>query len=598
MPDSNDRLNELRQRWEADPGSRVFVQLGEEYRKLGRHEEAVRVLEEGLGRSPNQVSAQVALGRCRLEMGQLDSAIAVLEGVLAKDRTQLVANKLTAEAYLLKGELDLAADRLDLYRQLNDGDPEIGQLDQRLANARAERRLESARAEERLLAVGDSERDAAQAPEGGEAHDDLDVGSWADLNPVLEQGEAAAATVSDSEVKPPPLPGSAAELTPPAGTITSDERPAALDIVQPEPQPQLSSRPEGEPFPELAAARDRRRYDEALLAAGLFAVGERRAEPAPPEPRASAEEQLFDLEPKPRRAASAEQLFDLPPVGADDAPAGDLDLPASAGAEDLAPFDGLEPRGMQHPEPAVESLELAPPADALEDIADRPDGEEADTELRGMEEPVPSPEAPELAPPPVEGEPPDWPSEALAEPTGAETEGGDPEAATREAESEPALEEPARDETEGAQTADRPELAAGPGVEPISATLGQLYLQQGHPEEARKIFRQVLERDPAHPVALAGIAALDQREPAAAEPGAVESRVADERAAEDLADAESADAESADARTGVSSAEAAGGWPLSAADLLAGSEARAAAGLTEKKKVLLRSYLRRLRPGR
>ena len=76
------RLAALRQRWEQDPSSRALLQLTEEYRRVGRVQEAIQVLELGLQRQPNNMAAQVALGRCRLETGRLESAIEVLEQVI------------------------------------------------------------------------------------------------------------------------------------------------------------------------------------------------------------------------------------------------------------------------------------------------------------------------------------------------------------------------------------------------------------------------------------------------------------------------------------------------------------------------------------
>ncbi|MCB1037409.1 MAG: tetratricopeptide repeat protein, partial [Acidobacteria bacterium] len=84
---TDQRLEELRQRWEADPGSRVFLQLAEEYRRLGRKDEAIHVLEQGLERSPNHLSAKVALGRCRLEKQEYGSAAGIFEEVLERDPT-------------------------------------------------------------------------------------------------------------------------------------------------------------------------------------------------------------------------------------------------------------------------------------------------------------------------------------------------------------------------------------------------------------------------------------------------------------------------------------------------------------------------------
>lgn len=135
MPDSGpvaSRLDVLRQRWEEDPSSRLFLQLAEEYRRLGHLEEAARILEAGLEAQPRYLSAQVALGRCRLEMGEPELASAVLERAVEQDVTQMVANKLLVEAYLRMGLPQRARERLDIYRQLNDSDPEIDGLEQRL----------------------------------------------------------------------------------------------------------------------------------------------------------------------------------------------------------------------------------------------------------------------------------------------------------------------------------------------------------------------------------------------------------------------------------------------------------------------------------
>lgn len=49
------------------------------------------------------------------------------------------------------------------------------------------------------------------------------------------------------------------------------------------------------------------------------------------------------------------------------------------------------------------------------------------------------------------------------------------------------------------------ETAVAGEEEPASATLGELYLRQGHFAEAEKVFRQVLRRSPRNAVALAGL---------------------------------------------------------------------------------------------
>lgn len=106
-------------------------------------------------------------------------------------------------------------------------------------------------------------------------------------------------------------------------------------------------------------------------------------------------------------------------------------------------------------------------------------------------------------------------------------------------------------------------VAAEPQPELATATLGQLYLRQGHRAEAERIFREVLAREPESPAARAGLAQLAVQAPA--EP----------------------------ARRAVR--------PLAARELLAGFTPAPAqtggAGVTARKVFLLRRYLERLRKG-
>src|ERR1044072_9731832 len=100
---SDYNLTYLRERWERDRSSRIFLQLAEEYRRRGLRAEALEVLETGLGFHPGYLAAQVALGRCRLEAGQPEAAVKVLERVLTQDPTQAEATRPLAESFLQLG---------------------------------------------------------------------------------------------------------------------------------------------------------------------------------------------------------------------------------------------------------------------------------------------------------------------------------------------------------------------------------------------------------------------------------------------------------------------------------------------------------------
>lgn len=239
MPDpgpTSERLEALRERWEAEPGSRVFLQLADEYRRLGRTEEAARVLEEGLEQSPNHLAAQVALGRCRLDLGRPGEAAALLERVVESDPTQMVAYRLLVEAYLRQGRAAEARQRLGIYSLLNDSDPEIAELRRR---------------------IGELDR---------------------------SRPEAAA------DEPPPPEPEPAAEAEPEAA---AEEPGGPPEEGSREAPVAASSAPsDGEPFPDLADASARRRYLGSLASGELFAL-EELEEASPP---AAPGDEVFDLE--------------------------------------------------------------------------------------------------------------------------------------------------------------------------------------------------------------------------------------------------------------------------------------------------------------
>ena len=87
----NPRIEELRRRVQADPASIVFAALAEEFRRVGRYDEAVNTCRTGLQRHPAYLSARVTLGRALIETGDLDAAREELETVLRSAPENLAA---------------------------------------------------------------------------------------------------------------------------------------------------------------------------------------------------------------------------------------------------------------------------------------------------------------------------------------------------------------------------------------------------------------------------------------------------------------------------------------------------------------------------
>ena len=87
----NPRIEELRRRVQMDPASIAFAALAEEYRRMGRHEEAIETCRAGLQRHPAYLSARVTLGRALIETGDYEGAREELETVLKSAPENLAA---------------------------------------------------------------------------------------------------------------------------------------------------------------------------------------------------------------------------------------------------------------------------------------------------------------------------------------------------------------------------------------------------------------------------------------------------------------------------------------------------------------------------
>lgn len=106
----NPRIEELRRRVHSDPASIAFAALAEEYRRLGRFEEAVATCAAGLKRHPSYLSAHVTLGRALIELGQYDEAQDQLEFVLRAAPENLAAIRGLAEIHHRRGNAVYGAD--------------------------------------------------------------------------------------------------------------------------------------------------------------------------------------------------------------------------------------------------------------------------------------------------------------------------------------------------------------------------------------------------------------------------------------------------------------------------------------------------------
>jgi tetratricopeptide (TPR) repeat protein len=111
-------------RVEREPGSRVFAQLADAYRKEGLQEEAIQICREGLITHPTCTSARVVLGRALLEQGSLVEAEAEFRRVLDQAPDNLVALRLLGDLSVRRDEPAEARTYYERALRLNPGDQE------------------------------------------------------------------------------------------------------------------------------------------------------------------------------------------------------------------------------------------------------------------------------------------------------------------------------------------------------------------------------------------------------------------------------------------------------------------------------------------
>jgi len=122
------RIEPLRKRLQKDPASIAFAQLAEEYRRVGRFDEAIEVCRAGLARHPGYLSARVTLGRALLEVGDVESAQRELTDVVRVAPENLSAIRGLADIHRKRGEIPEALAQFKSAFDMASPDPTIDQI--------------------------------------------------------------------------------------------------------------------------------------------------------------------------------------------------------------------------------------------------------------------------------------------------------------------------------------------------------------------------------------------------------------------------------------------------------------------------------------
>jgi tetratricopeptide (TPR) repeat protein len=125
----NPRIEDLRRRIQKDPASIAFAQLAEEHRRIGEHEEAIRVCQAGLDQHPAYLSARVTLGRSLLELGRVEEAEAEFARVLVSAPDNVVARRALDDIRSRQGRVEAHAGAAAHADRPAPGDPVLAELE-------------------------------------------------------------------------------------------------------------------------------------------------------------------------------------------------------------------------------------------------------------------------------------------------------------------------------------------------------------------------------------------------------------------------------------------------------------------------------------
>jgi tetratricopeptide (TPR) repeat protein len=117
------QIRRFEQQYEENPESFVFARLADAHRKAGNAQRGLEILERGLERHPEYMSAHIVQARCLMDLGRQEGAVETWSRVLELDPQNLVALRALAELAIAAGNRTVArtwAERLLHVDPLNE----------------------------------------------------------------------------------------------------------------------------------------------------------------------------------------------------------------------------------------------------------------------------------------------------------------------------------------------------------------------------------------------------------------------------------------------------------------------------------------------
>ena len=126
-PSHSALLSRYLEQYRRKPGSRVFAPLAESYRKLGMHEEALKVLKDGIRRHPGYVLGYLVLAQCYADQTHWDRVYQTLLPLTVNHKDNVLLQKLFAQSCLETGETEAALETYKWLLFLNPRDQDFAQ---------------------------------------------------------------------------------------------------------------------------------------------------------------------------------------------------------------------------------------------------------------------------------------------------------------------------------------------------------------------------------------------------------------------------------------------------------------------------------------
>ena len=473
-------IEKLERRWLENPKGRNFAPLADAYRKAGEVDRAIDLCKSGLELHPDYVSAHIVYGRCLIDRKDDAGATEVFQKVLSLDPENILALRILSEIAERTGQFEQGAEWLG--RLLN-ADPMNGDAAESLA------RMKGKAAQAKAAPPPD-----AAAPPEFKPPATFDTDAIAKLVP--ESPASAAAVVEVESVPSEPAPAE----------IIGIERTSIPDLPEPPARISLVD----------AATTPMEQPDFTLeRASGAFAVEPPAAAEPPPPIDADS---LIEREPElpsvdlgggdQRMSVGIEAEPELPGQGTTPGPRHSLGLESFDGIDFGAGGQAAPIEGMVPDEPPPVEAEAVPRVE-IEGLArtqyegsgmfklDQPllestatphlesDGPSVSLPLIRPEDVTPAAREP-ASPPPT----PEFPEFEEAEPPARR--------------SHPALVSDTADDVGAADTATLSQ------AEPVlTETMAELYLQQGHRDDALRVYQALLVQRPGDGRLLARVAEIE-----------------------------------------------------------------------------------------